>query len=84
LAFKVHAASPAKLQRAQLDLIQNMNRHLAATSGAPDAGMIRSYELSFRMEGKIAGLLDTSKERQNVLDAYGLKPARKAPSRDNA
>lgn len=72
----VHAASPDALQREQLDLIQSMNRHLSATSGAPDAvdGIIRSYELGFRMEGKIAGLLDTSKEPQKVLDSYGIKP----------
>jgi hypothetical protein len=72
----VKAASTEALQRRQLDLIQAMNRDLAATSGAPDPidGIIQSYELGFRMQGKIPELLDISKEPQSVLDAYGVKP----------
>ena len=64
------------LQRKQLDLIQAMNRDLAATPGAPDQldGVIQSYELAFRMQGKVPELLDISKEPQAVLDAYGVKP----------
>src|SRR6202008_4040564 len=33
-----------------------------------------SYELGFRMQGKVPELLDISKEPQNVLEAYGVKP----------
>ena len=57
------------LQRKQLDLIQAMNRDLAASPGAPDAvdGVIESYELAFRMQGKVPELLDISKEPQKVL-----------------
>jgi hypothetical protein len=64
------------LQRKQLDLIQAMNGDLAATAGAPDAvdGVIESYELAFKMQGKVPELLDISKEPQKVLDAYGVKP----------
>ena len=53
-----------------------MNRDLAATPGAPDPvdGIIESYELGFRMQGKVPELLDISKEPQSVLDAYGVKP----------
>jgi hypothetical protein len=70
------AQMPASLQRRQLDLIQEMNRDLAATPGAPEQveGVIQSYELAFRMEGKVAELLDISKEPQKVRDAYGVKP----------
>jgi hypothetical protein len=70
------AASPAALQRKQLDLIQDMNRDLSAKPGAPDPvdGIIESYELGFRMQGKVPELLDISKEPQHVLDAYGVKP----------
>src|SRR5262245_40066605 len=41
------AATPRTLQRRQLDLLQAMNRDLAATPGAPDEvdGVIESYEL---------------------------------------
>src|SRR5439155_25364255 len=64
------------LQRQQIDLIRAMNRDLAATPGAPDAvdGIIESYELAFRMRGKVPELLDISKEPRRVLDAYGVKP----------
>ncbi len=70
------AQTPASVQRRQLDLIQEMNRDLAATPGAPDQveGVIQSYELAFRMEGKVAELLDISREPQKVRDAYGVKP----------
>lgn len=66
----------SSLQRKQLDLIQAMNRDLAAAPGAPDAvdGVIESYELAFKMQGRVPELLDVSKEPKKVLDAYGVKP----------
>jgi Protein of unknown function (DUF1501) len=72
----ISSTRPPGLQRQQLDLIQAMNRDLAATPGAPDPvdGIIQSYELGFRMQGKIPELLDISKEPQNVREAYGVKP----------
>jgi hypothetical protein len=53
-----------------------MNRDLAASPGAPDQldGVIQSYELAFKMQGKVPELLDISKEPQSVLDEYGVKP----------
>ncbi len=70
------ASAAGSLQRKQLDLIQAMNRDLAAKPGAPDEveGIIQSYELAFKMQGKVPELLDISKEPQKVLDAYGVKP----------
>jgi hypothetical protein len=70
------AQSASDLQRKQLDLLQAMNRDLAASPSAPDAvdGIIESYELAFKMQGKVPELLDLSKEPQRVLDAYGVKP----------
>ena len=64
------------LQRKQIDLIQAMNRDLAQKPGAPDQldGVIQSYELAFKMQGKVPELLDISKEPQAVRDAYGVKP----------
>lgn len=74
----IKAASQVPLQRRQLDLIQSLNRDYARIPGAPDPvdGIIESYELGFRMQDKIPGLLDLSKEPQHVLDAYGIKPGR--------
>jgi hypothetical protein len=62
------------LQRKQLDLIQSMNRDLAAHPGAPDAvdGVIESFELAFRMQTKIPELLNLSRESPKTLDAYGV------------
>jgi hypothetical protein len=70
------AQTPMSLQRKQIDLMQAMNRDLRETSGAPDAvdGIIESYELAFRMQGKVPELLDISKEPPRVLAAYGVKP----------
>lgn len=64
------------LQRKQIDLVQEMNRDLRANPGAPTEldGVIESYELAFRMQGKVPELLDISREPQSVLDAYGVKP----------
>lgn len=73
------ASVETSLQRKQLDLIQTMNRELGAQPGAPDQldGVIQSYELAFKMQGKVPELLDISKEPQSVLDAYGVKPGPK-------
>ena len=69
-------SSAASTQRRQIDLIQAMNRDLATAPNAPDPveGIIESFELAFRMQGKVPELLDISKEPQHVLDAYGVKP----------
>ena len=69
------ATAAGDLQRKQLDLIQGMNRDLAASPGAPDAvdGVIESFELAFKMQGKVPELLDVSREPKKLLDAYGVK-----------
>ncbi|MCC7373393.1 MAG: DUF1501 domain-containing protein [Verrucomicrobiales bacterium] len=71
----IKAATPSELQRRQIDYIQALNRDLAASAGAPDPveGVIQSYELGFKMQGKVPELLDISKEPQKVRDAYGIK-----------
>ncbi len=68
------AETATDLQRKQLDLIQAMNRDLAASPAAPDAvdGVIESFELAFKMQGKVPELLDVSKEPRRVLELYGV------------
>jgi hypothetical protein len=70
------ATSSLDLQRQEIDLLQSMNRDFGKTPGAPDQldGVIQSYELAFKMQGKVPELLDLSKEPQSTLDAYGVKP----------
>jgi len=72
----IKAATEKDLERQQIDLIQDFNHDAAAAPGAPDAidGVIKSYELGFRMQDTVPELLDISKEPQHVLDAYGVKP----------
>jgi hypothetical protein len=72
----IEAATARELEREQLNLIQGFNRNLSSAPGAPDAveGVIKSYELAFRMQDKVPALLDISKEPQSVQDAYGVKP----------
>jgi len=69
------SSTPAGLQRKELDLIQARNHEYATLAGAPDPveGIIKSYELGFRMQGKVPELLDISKEPQHVKEAYGVK-----------
>ncbi|MDB5334398.1 MAG: hypothetical protein JWN70_17 [Planctomycetaceae bacterium] len=69
------AQTVSTLQRKQIDLVQAMNRELGATAGAPDQldGVIQSYELAFKMQGKVPELLDISKEPQSIREAYGVK-----------
>lgn len=72
----IQASTTRELERRQIDLIQDLNREVAAAPGAPEAveGIIKSYELGFRMQDSVPELLDISKEPQHVLDAYGVKP----------
>lgn len=71
----IKAATEKELERRQVELIQSLNRDAASSSGAPEAidGLIRSYEVGFRMQDVVPGLLDLSNEPQHVLDAYGIK-----------
>ncbi len=64
------------LQRRQLDLIQSMNRDLAASAAAPEEveGVIQSFELAFTMQDKVPAVLDISREPKAVLDEYGVRP----------
>ncbi|MDP1797594.1 MAG: DUF1501 domain-containing protein [Planctomycetaceae bacterium] len=72
----LQAQNDITLQRKQIDLIQEMNRGLQASSGAPHEldGVIQSYELAFKMQGEVPELLDISQEPEAVREAYGVKP----------
>jgi len=61
-------------QRANLDLLAKLNRlHLADRAGRDDlAARIESYELAFRMQAQVPGLLDLSKEDAKTQSLYGI------------
>jgi hypothetical protein len=72
----ITASTSKELEREQINLIQDLNHEVASYPGAPEAvdGVIKSYELGFRMQDSIPALLDISKEPQHVRDTYGVKP----------
>lgn len=70
----IHSQSPRQVQRAELDLLAQMNRERLQEAG-PDAGLegrIESFELAFRMQAAAPELQDISGETEETLNLYGL------------
>jgi hypothetical protein len=69
----VTPALPATAQRAQLDLVQAMNRDLRdRSSGNTEIeGVIESMELAFRMQTSVPDVVDLSHESKATRDLYG-------------
>ncbi|HRX55307.1 MAG TPA: DUF1501 domain-containing protein [Verrucomicrobiales bacterium] len=61
-------------QRAQIDLIQSMNRDLSSQhpENSELEGVIESYELAYRMQTSVPSVLDLDKEDAKTLSAYGI------------
>lgn len=65
---------PRPLQRAQLDLIRGLNQHkLGRDTYQPEVeGAIESFELAFRMQDEIPGVLDIRSEPEHIRKLYGI------------
>jgi len=65
---------PREVQRAQLDLVQSLNRRkLERDVYHPEIdGAIESFELAFRMQDEVPDLLDLRSESESVLKSYGV------------
>lgn len=61
-------------QRQQLEFIQRLNQDkLRREKEHPGVeGVIESFELAFRMQSEMPGLMDLSEESQATLDMYGI------------
>ena len=61
-------------QRQQLDLIRDLNQHkLHRDVDHPEIeGAIEAFELAFRMQDEVPGLLDLSSETESTLLDYGV------------
>lgn len=61
-------------QRANLDLLAELNTEHARTRPGRDdlSARIESYELAFRMQSEVPGLLDLSKEDKKTQTLYGI------------
>lgn len=64
----------ASAQRRQLDLVQSMNRSFLEREGVnPEVeGVIASYELAFRMQGRLPAVMDLARESVATKRMYGL------------
>jgi hypothetical protein len=62
-------------QRRQLDLVQSMNRELIERERQyPEVdGVIESYELAFRMQGRLPDVMDLAQESAETGRLYGLE-----------
>lgn len=71
-------APPPGITRSQmrhnLDLLDKLNsQHLASHEGRGDlAARMNSYELAYRMQTEVPGILDIEGESQATLDSYGI------------
>jgi hypothetical protein len=63
-----------KQQRDVVDAVQALNKLEDAAVGDPEiATRIAQYEMAFKMQTSVPGLVDLSKEPKEVLDLYGAK-----------
>ncbi len=61
-------------QRRQLDFVQGLNRRLAAKHPGESEidGVIQAYELAYKMQTSVPGVLDLEGESAATMDLYGL------------
>ncbi len=62
------------LQRRQIDFIQEMNRDLKNRQNADSQidGVIKSYELAFRMQTAVPEVMDLTRESDEIKSSYGI------------
>jgi hypothetical protein len=74
LDLKPPAHVTPAMQRANLDLLADLNAaHAKDHPAGPElAARMESYELAFRMQKQVPGLLDLASEDRKTLDLYGV------------
>ena len=69
------AGVSAALQKQSVDAINRLNRaEFAALKDPEIEARISQYEMAFRMQSSVPGLVDVSSEPKQVLDMYGAQP----------
>lgn len=62
-------------QKAVVDTVNALNRvHDEEVDDPEIAARIAQYEMAFKMQASVPGLMDVGNEPQHVLDSYGAKP----------
>jgi hypothetical protein len=75
LYIKNPSGVDARLQDASIQAINELDRIEYGTFKDPEIlTRISQYEMAFKMQSSVPGLMDTSKEPQHILDMYGAKP----------
>ena len=65
----------AKLQHDSIEAINSLNQIENAAVQDPEiATRVAQYEMAFKMQSSVPGLMDMSKEPESVLDLYGAHP----------
>jgi len=63
------------LQRKSIDAVNQLNRLEHSAVNDPEiATRLAQYEMAFKMQSSVPGLVDMSKEPKQVLDMYGARP----------
>lgn len=66
---------PRKSRRKALDVLKDLNQIRHKETGDPETlTRIAQYELAFRMQTAVPGVMDISKEPKHILDLYGARP----------
>jgi len=64
----------AERQRDIIDAVQELNSQHASLADDPEiATRVAQYEMAFRMQTSVPGLMDFKDESQKVLDLYGVR-----------
>ncbi len=64
-----------QLRRASLDALRDLNEAATKDFAHPETlTRMAQYELAFRMQMSVPGVMDISKESPKTLEAYGAKP----------
>src|SRR5207248_10961772 len=67
------------MRRLSLDALRELNEMQADELGSPEtATRVAQYELAYRMQASVPGVMDITREPRHVLEAYGARPG--APS----
>ena len=63
------------VRRKTLDALKDLNEYQHSRVGDPETlTRISQYELAFRMQVSVPGVMDISQEPEHILDLYGAKP----------
>jgi hypothetical protein len=63
---------PRTVRRRMLDSLGELNRHRQETTGDPEVtDRIRQYEMAYRMQSSVPGLIDLSDEPESTFEEYG-------------